>query len=198
MNSPLRCQCGTVQGHVDLRRAYGRAICYCKDCQAHARILERDRDVLNRQGGTEIIATLPSSVHFTSGADHLACLTLTEKGPLRWYASCCKTPIGNTPQNSKIAYVGLIRASLNTTNAALDQAMGPVKIALNTNSARGEVRSTPWANFVGVFRIFGNILRARWTGRHKENPFFLSGTNKPIQKPRAIKRTERGALKPLA
>ncbi|TDP78157.1 hypothetical protein EV672_1301 [Aquabacterium commune] len=141
MKSPLRCQCGAVRGQVDLAQAYGRAVCYCKHCQAFARLLNQERAVLNRRGGTEIIATLPASIRFTAGLDQVACMSLTDKGPLRWYASCCQTPIGNTPKDARVAYVGVIRACLGSSPASIDQALGPVKIALNTKSARGGVSS---------------------------------------------------------
>jgi len=54
MKRPLRCQCGLVQGKVDVRHSV-RAVCYCKDCQASARFLGREAEILDRFGGTEII-----------------------------------------------------------------------------------------------------------------------------------------------
>ena len=39
---------------------------------------------------------MPKFMTMTQGADRLTFLRMTEKGPLRWYASCCNTPIGNT------------------------------------------------------------------------------------------------------
>lgn len=195
MKSPLRCQCGTLRGQVDLDQSYGRATCYCKYCQAYARTLDQERAVLNRRGGTELIATLPASIRFTAGLEQLACVSLTEKGPLRWYAACCHTPIGNTPKDHRVAYVGLVRACLGSSPAALEQAMGPVKIALNTKSARGKVASTPVATFLGMARIFKNILKARWAGRNKANPFFLASTGKPIRQPQPVKKSPPDALK---
>ena len=98
----LRCRCGAIQGTVDSRHVYGRAVCYCTDCQAFARYLGSQDQVLNRQGGTEIVAILPAAVHFETGLDKLACMSLSDKGLLRWYASCCRTPIGNTPRDRKM------------------------------------------------------------------------------------------------
>lgn len=199
IKSPLRCQCGTIRGQVDLGQSYGRAICYCKDCQAYARTLEREREVLNRRGGTELLATLPASIRFTSGVDQLACLSLTDKGPLRWYAACCHTPIGNTPKDHRVAYVGVVRACLMASPAVMDQALGPVKIALNTQSARGKVASTPVANLLGMARIFMNILKARWAGGGKKNPFFAPDTGHPIRQPQMVKKgAQRDALKRVA
>ena len=33
---------------------------------------------------------------------------------IRWYAGCCKTPIGNTLENHKISFVGLLHNCLET------------------------------------------------------------------------------------
>jgi hypothetical protein len=87
---PLQCRCGTLQGYVSLANMAVRAVCYCKDCQAFARFLERSDDaVLNELGGTEIVAMLPRYVHFTQGLEALVCMSLSERGLLRWYSSCC-------------------------------------------------------------------------------------------------------------
>ena len=58
MSTPIRCQCGKVRGDVDLSRAYTRATCYCKDCQAFARYLKRP-DMVDRCGGTDIVPMSP-------------------------------------------------------------------------------------------------------------------------------------------
>src|ERR1700761_5845308 len=101
MNHPLRCSCGKLQGHVSHPGRAGRGVCYCRDCRAFAHFLGRPGDILDAQGGTDVMATLPSYVTFTQGKDKLACMSLSERGMLRWYASCCNTPIGNTMRNIK-------------------------------------------------------------------------------------------------
>lgn len=103
---PLRCTCGKLQGQLATQPTSGRARCYCKDCQAYARFLGRQSEILDAHGGTDLIATLPAAVRFTAGLEQLACVTLTDKGPLRWYATCCRTPIGNTARDHKIALCG--------------------------------------------------------------------------------------------
>ena len=71
MTLELRCRCGQVQGTVDARRAYARATCYCRDCQAYARHLGQP-GVMDAQGGTDIIAMNPDAVTFTAGEEHIA------------------------------------------------------------------------------------------------------------------------------
>jgi hypothetical protein len=112
MTHRLRSQCGAIRGYVALPAKTVRAICYCRDCQAFARYLARAGDVLDEHGGTDIVATAPSHVRFEQGLDALACMSLSATGILGWYASCCRTPFGNTPSDRKTHYVGLVHNCL--------------------------------------------------------------------------------------
>lgn len=108
----IRCSCGTLEGVArDLSPSVGnRVVCYCKDCQAFARYLGRGAEVLDDAGGTDIFQTSPARVSFARGADRLACVRLTRKGPLRWYARCCDTAIGNTAAGPGVPFVGLVHS----------------------------------------------------------------------------------------
>jgi hypothetical protein len=192
MNHPLQCRCGTLKGHVSPPDMVTRAVCYCKDCQAFARFLERPDDaVLNESGGTEIIATLPGHVHFTQGMEALVCMSLSDHGLLRWYARCCNTPVGNTPRDFKISYVGLIHSCLAKHNPSLEDSFGPVRMVLQTGSAKGKVKSTPVSNFISLLAIMKSVLGARMSGRYKSNPFFVKDSGTPIRQPRVLTKAER-------
>lgn len=194
MSGQLRCRCGAIRGTVDPRHLYCRAVCYCTDCQVFARYLGPPGENLNRQGGTEVVAMLPASVHFTAGVDKLACMSLSDRGLLRWYASCCRTPIGNTPRDWKTSYVGLVKASLPN----LDESFGPLKISFNAKSAHGDVKATPLATFLGVMRIMRKVIGARLSGRYKENPFFTANSGSPISTPQVLTLAERKSLEVAA
>lgn len=191
---PLRCTCGKLQGQLATQPTSGRARCYCKDCQAYARFLGRQSEILDAHGGTDLIATLPAAVRFTAGLEQLACVTLTDKGPLRWYATCCRTPIGNTARDHKIAYVGVVSHCLALPSASLDQALGPADIALNTGSALVPTATTPWATFRGVLKIMGNAAKARLSGQYKTNPFFDAASGQSIKVPQPIGEEQRQAV----
>jgi hypothetical protein len=191
MNHPLQCRCGTIKGHV-VRPGMGtRAICYCRDCQAFAHFLKRADTVLDENGGTAIVATLPKQVHFSQGHQALACLSLSDKGMLRWYASCCNTPIGNTPRDFKTAYVGLIGSCLESTSPSLQESFGAVRMVLNTKSARGHVKSTPWGNLVAMLGLMKSVIGARLSGNTKRNPFFGAESGLPVASPRVLTVAER-------
>lgn len=100
---PLRCRCGRVRGVATNISSSGglRFICYCGDCQAFARFLDRP-DVLDRAGGTDIFHMPPARVKLTAGKDALRCLRLSDK-VLRWYTACAGrlSPTLRPPQASR-------------------------------------------------------------------------------------------------
>jgi hypothetical protein len=191
MDHPLQCQCGTIKGYVTRPGMANRAVCYCADCQAFARFLERTDTVLDEHGGTEIVATLPKQVHFLQGLEALTCMSLSDRGLLRWYARCCNTPIGNTPRDFKIPYVGLIDACLKSKSPSLQESFGPVRMVLNTKSAKGHVKTTPVSNFVTLLGLMKTVIATRLNGTYKSNPFFAAETGTPIVDPRELTKAER-------
>ena len=186
----LHCRCGKLQGTVDSTRVAACAICYCKDCQAYARFLKAQDSVLDEAGGTEVAAMLPAGVRFTAGLEHLGCLSLSPKGILRWYATCCDTPIGNTPRDAKTPYLGLIRQCLD----APADSLGAAPVAVNTKSALRPVPSTPLRTALAVAKIGGMIVGARLGGGYRDNPFFKDGGSAPLREPRVLSREERAAV----
>ncbi len=109
------CDCGAVEIRVGLRSA-ARVVCYCKDCRALARHLDHE-EILNDAGGTEVVQTLPESLAFLRGNEHLGCVNMSGADRLRWYATCCKTPIGTTLTSRFIPYISVIAAGLEDAPA---------------------------------------------------------------------------------
>lgn len=194
MNIAIRCRCGQLQGEVDAHDIAARVTCYCKDCQAYARFLDPHPDFLDAAGGTEVVAALPAAVRFTQGSEHLACMSLGPKGILRWYAACCRTPLGNTPRGAKVAYVGLVRSALAVSADELERHAGPLQAAVNTDSARGAVATTPGPSARVIFKVGRMIVKARLNGRYKQTPFFDAGGRAPVRSPQILTLAERRAL----
>jgi len=190
MKHPIGCRCGTFQAHIVTSSTAVRAVCYCNDCQAYARFL-RTPGVVDENGGTEVVASLPHLVHFTAGVDALACMSLSNGGLLRWYAGCCNTAVGNTPRSPKLPYVGLVHSCLEIGSAAIESSFGKLHIAVNTKSARNRVQSTPMASTLAVLALATSALGARLTGEYKGNPFFVPGTRTPIRPVRVLSNAER-------
>jgi hypothetical protein len=170
-------------------RSANRVVCYCKDCQAFAHFLDRVNDVLDERGGSDIVQIMPKNVTFTQGTDSLACMRLTPKGLLRWYAVCCKTPIGNTLHTPKLSFVGLVHTCLEQGSQSLDESFGPVRVVVNTQSAKGEPKpkQAGLGKMVGWF--FGNALKGRFNGDYKKTPFFRADGS-PIVTPHILSSEE--------
>jgi Family of unknown function (DUF6151) len=166
-------------------------VCYCKDCQAFARFLGREGEILDAQGGTAVIQTLPANVTFTEGKEALACMRLSERGLLRWYASCCNTAVGNTLANYRVPFVSLIHSCLETTGQSLDDTFGPVRMRVNTKNAKGAVQSSPLGTISVMSRFVGTLISARLTGSYKHTPFFSGDTGSPVAIPKVLSRSER-------
>ena len=107
---------------IDVSPSTGtRVICYCQSCQAFARFLG-GTGILDAHGGSDILQVSPSHVRITEGIDRLRSMRLTEKGLIRWYTDCCKTPVGNTIGGG-FPFIGAERPATGwelTTKATVD------------------------------------------------------------------------------
>lgn len=190
MTLRIQCDCGALKGELRRTGGVNRCVCYCSDCQAFAHFLKRDGDVLDDMGGTDIVQTSPDNVVFSEGVEHLACMRLTAKGLLRWYAGCCHTPIGNTHASFKIPMVGLIHNCLSHDRASLDDAVGPIRMRVFTQHAKGEPKPKARGVPAGMLRLAGMMLRARLNGGYRRSPVFVSETGAPIVSPKVLSREE--------
>jgi len=193
---PLRCRCGAVRGVARdaVPSKINHCFCYCDDCQAFAHHLGRADDVLDAHGGTEITQMSPASVTFTAGADRIAAIRLTEKGLVRWYASCCNTPIGNTMAASGVPFIGVVHAFIAAPSAAL----GPIRGRGFAKSAKGGAAAVPKdgsPDVIMVARMLGKLLKWRLRGDHKRSAFFDAATRRPLVEPRVLDAAEREELR---
>jgi len=194
MNHPLQCRCGTVRGYLSHTAGVNRCVCYCRDCQAFAHFLGKADEILDAQGGTDVVQTRPANLTFTQGQEALACMRLSPKGLLRWYAACCNTPIGNTVADYRVSFVGLVHSCLEGNGASLDQSFGPVRARVNTKSAKGAVPSGPSGMMSAILRLIVLLARPLVDGSYKRTPFFSADTGAPIVTPKVLSRSERGEL----
>jgi len=194
MNHSLRCQCGTIQGHVSHPETVCRGVCYCKDCQAYAHFLGKADEVLDEMGGSDIVATLPQHVTFTQGFEALTCMSLSDKGMLRWYAGCCNTPIGNTSRDFKVSHVGLLHNCLRDPSTSLDNAFGPVRMRVGMKSAKGTPKPMGASTTISILRFMARLIGARLNGSYKITPFFDPETGTPRVSPKVLTPDERTRL----
>jgi hypothetical protein len=195
---PLRCKCGHVRGVArNISRSAGlRFVCYCKDCQAFARLLDR-LDVLDTAGGTDIFQMPPGRLELCEGVDALKCVRFSDK-VLRWYTGCCLTPIANTPAVSGFPIIGLIHVFMDHTadGRSRDEALGPLLCSLHERSALNPLPlDGPGPTTAGIFLRRLSLLFVWWArGLARPTPFFDERTNAPRVTPHTILPNEGAAL----
>lgn len=193
MDFNLSCQCGKVRGiarNVPLRRT-GRFVCMCDDCQMFAHFLKRE-DVLDQNGGTEIVPLYPADIEFTEGQEYLKCVRLYPKGLYRWYTDCCHTPVANIPQSPGIPYAGVIHAFIVGGKKSLKQQLGEVKARINGRFGKGELppgtqKKVSIKTFllnIFPFTFIGKVLK-----KEKPSPFFKNDL--PACEPKVLIHEER-------
>jgi len=178
-----------------------RFVCYCTDCQAFARFLDR-ADVLDAAGGTDIFHMPPARVTLTAGTDALRCLRLSNK-VLRWYTACCRTPIANTPARPGFPVIGMIHSFMDhafidhgADGRSRDEALGPPLCRIYERSAVGPLPpNAPGPPSLGVFARRASRMLGWWLrGLGRPSPFFDHRTKAPRAVPRMLTRSERAAL----
>jgi hypothetical protein len=194
---PLRCRCAHVRGVArDVSPSAGNhVVCYCDDCQAFARFLGTP-GILDANGGTDIYQLAPARVTIDEGQDALACVRLSPKGLLRWYAGCCKTPIANTV-SARVPFVGLVQPIMDHDAAGLrrEDALGPVLARAFARFAAGEPPGGAHAKVpLWLYFRFARTIGAWWLFARGPSPFFDATTGAPRAAPRVLTPEERRAL----
>lgn len=188
MDLKLSCNCKKVTGVIhDVKPGTGnRVVCYCADCRAFARALERDGDTLDPYGGTDIFQVAPSRIEISGGKEYISCLRLTEKGLYRWYTSCCNTPLGNTGKPG-MPLVGLIHTFMSP-NQDIESIIGPIEGQVFARKASKKLpveMKGPKSEFRVVMKMLGKLAAWKLTGKSLPNPFFDS-SGKPLAEPRKL------------
>ncbi len=191
----LTCKCGAVQGRVLSGAPSNRVRCYCTDCQAFGRFFGPAAQVLDAQGGTELVQVCQSRLRLDRGFEHLASIRLTDKGMIRWYAQCCQTPIGNTMTDPKMSFIGLIHTFMDVS--ALDRDFGPSIATFNTGKAIGDPKPKQRGLVGTILRFARIVLVSRILGRYKKSPLYTS-TGTPVAAPRTLTADELQRLKSAA
>lgn len=176
MMHAIQCKCGTLRGQLEGTGVHNRLICYCKDCRAFAHFLGKADEVLDEQGGTEIVQVAQPRLRFSQGVDKLAAMRLSETGMIRWYASCCNSPIGNTMADHKVSFIVLIHVALDQARIAQD--FGTKIALLSTDSALGDPKPAQRGLIGVIARFIWILVTTRISGRYKNSQLF-NATGEP-------------------
>lgn len=190
----IQCDCGNFRAELTQfpKNTPGRFICYCDDCQAFLNYLKRP-ELLNENGGTEIIPAYPVDIKIIAGQDVVKCVRLHSKGMYRYYTSCCQTPIANT--DPVRPWVGFFRNMYTAKDAnLLDRELGPVKTSLMGKYAKGTPPAGTAQTFdfkaLTIFMPF--IIKGKVLGKAKHSPFFDKGES--IVVPKVLTTEERSKI----
>lgn len=192
----VRCRCGSVKGVIRglSPASSNHVLCPCSGCQAYAQFLGRADDMLDDKGYSNIFQINPANFDITEGLDHVACMRVTPDGPLRWYTSCCNTPLGNSFPRGGVPFLGVLpicTGHKGTSDKVVDM-VGPVRAKVNDkarSTAGDKVRT-----FFMILRLFAKLLAWRMRGGPSWKPFFDKNTMKPIRDPLVLTDEEREAL----
>jgi hypothetical protein len=194
----LRCRCGAVTGRVQRASpsTLNRVVCYCSDCQAFAHYLGR-ADLLDAQGGSDIVQAAPAAIEFQRGTEHIAALRLSEKGLYRFYVDCCKTPVGNLV-GPAIPFIGIVAQAFEGDARSRDELVGRPTGAVHGQDAIG--MPPPGSRRVRprvMLRALRLVIGWRLTGQAWPHPFFDRGARVPKFPVKVISPAERDALRLL-
>ena len=169
-----------------------RIVCYCADCQAFLHHLGR-ADLMNAQGGTDIVQVAPASLSFHRGAESIVGLRLGPKGLYRWHARCCKTPLGNTVTPA-VPFVGIVAQAFERPDAIFGK---PVASILGKSAIGTPPPGSTDLNLRMLARAIRMVLGWKVTGKTWPHPFFDRETRAPTRPLTILTIAERDALRPL-
>src|SRR5262249_61557940 len=110
--------------------------------------------MLDPAGGTDIFQMPPGCVKLTVGTDAVRCLRLSDKGVLRWYTDCCRTPIGNTAASPRFPVIAVVHSFMvyGADGHSRDEVLGPPLCRIYERSAVGPLPpNAPAPPSLGVF-----------------------------------------------
>ena len=120
---------------------------------------------------------------------------------VRWYAGCCRTPIGNTRLSPWPPYIGLVRRFMDRTadGEPVEAALGPVRGTVQTRFATGEPSTRPAERFpiTAVLRMLSLLARWWMRGDGRRSPL-RDESGAPRVTPRVLSAEELAAARARA
>lgn len=192
------CHCDKLRATIhDVTPSTGNlARCHCLDCQAFAIWLtgQGGADFLDENGGSELFQTLAWRLDFTQGKDeYLQAIRLSPKGMIRWYASCCHSPIANMMGSKSMSFIGMPTCGFDEN--AIDK-MGPMRASMFAKAARkGSTPPDDFGFLPVISRILWRQLKAKMRAKTRYSPFWTEA-GETIVAPKILTLEERKAVTP--
>lgn len=195
----LRCRCGELRGTVmdASPRNVTHLRCYCDDCRAFLRHLERT-DLFDERGASLIVHMAPARLRIEKRQDVLRCVRLSPKGLIRWYSQCCNTPIANTV-SARVPFVGVLRAGLEESlqeRGGADAVLGTQHAVHGRFALGGAPAGVAPKVTAGTALRIARLIGGWWIGGlGKPSPFFDERTGAPRVEPIVLSREQRERLR---
>jgi hypothetical protein len=160
-------------------------MCYCSDCQRYLTKIDRE-DLLDANGGTEVIPVYPNEIRILQGEEHLVCNRLSPQGLFRWSTKCCNSPIGNT--QPRFPWFGVFHSALRAADPDCLNRLGPVRMRVHGRDAKGEppFPISPTLGFKAMLAVMPFVAKGFIGGKHRHSPFFQSDGLTPIAATRLL------------
>ena len=184
----IKCECGAVQGTLRNTPMGHRLVCMCLSCQDFAKFLGRAK-LLDAHGGTDLYQVTPAQLTISDGKEEIRSIRLSDSGSWRWYADCCKTPLGNTMASTKVPFLGLPTICLDTDLGALPIISAKIHGRCATTPCVG---SHPAAPVKLLFHSLGRLIVNGLLGRSSPSPFVCDG--RPLVDPVVLDEPQRKVL----
>lgn len=159
------CKCGQVALAVEPEGGT-RVVCYCNSCRGFATHLGAS-DILDECGGSDLYQVAPEATRFVKGANKVAWTKMTDKGPARWFTTCCHTPLANTLPTRAIPFLTLQAAYLSGKDL-----LPPIEIRVFRKFAKGRVPDTRYGQGRLLREFAVRSLKSRLSGGWQRNPLF--------------------------
>ena len=111
---------------------------------------------------------------------------------VRWYASCCRTPIGNTMINPKMGFIGLVHSGLDHTQLTND--FGQEVALVNTDAAIGDPSRSSMGSFARSAAFLLILTKDLLSGEYRKSPLFTQ-SGLPVVAPQILTTEQLGRLK---
>lgn len=165
------CRCGVVRLDIAVPGpgAGTHLMCYCTDCQTAARLHDGGADILTPAGGTNVWQTTPDHIVDITGVDQLEILRLTPRGPFRWHARCCGTPMINTFPALSLPFSGIVLRQSELPGAL--PVVGAVTCHYSTLGARKGAGAPAQDSGVphAILQVGWRVLRGLVTGKTRRS-----------------------------
>lgn len=157
-------------------------ICHCRDCRAFQVALGQPDP--GAETGISIFQIAPAGLALHG---EMAALRLSPRGPFRFYAPCCGTPIATTLTRRTMPFAGMLSGMV-----VAPERLGPVRAHVHMTGLDGKVTHRHMGRMVRA--LFSNAGSTYLRGEARLTPFFDAATGRPVVEPVVIEKARKAEI----